>query len=160
MGLGQADCRERPQRHRQKRGHRRDGQRIAHRGLPLWIVEEVVVVLQAVSVRVQTQHFGREGEEILGVERQRDHHDDWRDQKEEDQPADDPERIVPDALGRCGIGRKSLAHVLSSSDQPLSRCEPSQKGLLPEWPQRHRTYFSVEAPSPLKSASRATLRTA
>jgi hypothetical protein len=51
-----------------------------------------------VAFRIERQHPRREGEEILGVEADSGRSPGSGDQEEEDQPADDAERVVPDAL--------------------------------------------------------------
>ncbi len=66
--------------------------------------------------------------------------------------------------GRSSPGRiatRSAAFRYSSvpSRHSASWCEPSQKGLLPERPQRHRTYFARVDPGTSNSASRSTSRT-
>ncbi len=105
MALAETDGRERAEADRQQRRHRRDAQRVVEGAGPVGVGEEVLVVLQRIAVGAERQHLRGEGEEVLGIEAERDHHEDRRDEEEEDDAADEAEGIAPQDFARRGIDR-------------------------------------------------------
>ena len=94
-----------PQRHRNDRRNRRDDQRVLEAALPFIVGEEIAVVFQRIPLRVQPQHLGREGKEVLCVERQRQNHKDRRDQEDKDGTANYAEQVMLEHLPTCQIGQ-------------------------------------------------------
>ena len=87
------------------------------------VAQDVGVPADRIGRRVQRQHARGVGEIRLVVERQRDDHQDRRDQEQQDQAADRPVQHVPDALQRGGIGGHRHRRL-----SPASACRRRQAG--------------------------------
>ena len=117
MRLRQADCSQCAQRNRDKCRRRSNLHRVFQSLLPVRVGEEVAVMLERVTLGVKRQHCRGEGEEVLGVETQRDDRENWRDEEKEDRAADELEGVVPKHLAWRGINRR--AGAVAAGEQPI-----------------------------------------
>ena len=85
-------------------------------------------MLDGIARRIKAQHLGREGEEILRIEAERDDHKDRGNQEEEDRAANKEIAVMPEHLARCRIDGHAFAIIAMSDpiDHPRHNqpCQP------------------------------------